>query len=223
MLSRREEKFTVSIDEEMGKGDFKWIELLANGLTFDLSGLAPGTPHDFNRQGHKFGFESDFDNSDLEALSIRPGPHLTSGGVMIPVIRCLAWLAAQMSGLPGLKAIVWNAARTTCEPAYFHESVMRWISGGPFPGFGLTALVPQPDGAMISEGLTLFTGQELRLDRELASDKPQGAKVALRLIHWLVENGRIEQTMSLTGPSGETLVLEPVHEQGIVNVWRGSR
>lgn len=142
---------------------------------------------------------------------------------MVPVIRCLAWLAAQLSELHGLKAIVWNAARTICAPTYFHDSVMSWIGGGPFPGFGLTALVLQDDGAMISEGLSLFTGQELRLDPALASDRSEGAKIALRLLHWMVENGKIEESMSLTGPTGETLVLEPVKEQRIVNVWKGSR
>ena len=56
-----------------------------------------------------------------------------------------------------------------------------------------------------------------------AMDQAQAGKVALRLLHWLVESGRVTETMSLTGPSGETLLLEPRPEQGIVCVWRGSR
>jgi len=38
-----------------------------------------------------------------------------------------------------------------------------------------------------------------------------------------VESGKIEETMSLNGPTGDTLVLEPHEDGGIVSVWRGSR
>ncbi len=143
--------------------------------------------------------------------------------MMVPILRCLAWVAAQLSVLPQLRAICWQAARTICAPDYFHGGVMRWIEGGAFPGLGLTALVPQPDGSIVSEGLALFTGQELRLELAAGEDPSDGAKLALRLVHWLVENGRIASTQSLTGPSGEALLLEPDIPRGIVRVRRGFR
>ena len=76
---------------------------------------------------------------------------------------------------------------------------------------------------MRSEGLALFTGQELHVAPDIAQGGADGAKIALRMLHWLVENGRIRESMSLTGPSGETLLLEPDDKLGIVKVWRGSR
>lgn len=216
-------QFAVTIECSNPAEEVQWMELLANGLTFDLTGLEPGKPRDAINTGHVFGLAEEFDPAICETIALAPGPHLTSGGAMIPVVRCLAWLAAEMASLPHIRAISWRAARTICAPEYYHDSVMRWIGGGAFPGLGLTALVPQPDGSMISEGLGLFTGQELRLDASLASDRSHGAKVAVRLLHWLVENGRVDQTMSLTGPSGEALVLEPQPELGFIKVWSGSR
>lgn len=99
---------------------------------------------------------------------------------------------------------------------------MRWIEGGAFPGLGLTALSQDADGGLRSEGLAMLTGQELHLRAEVAGDAGERSKIALRLLDWLVENGRITDSFVLTGPSGETLRLEPVDNSAIVEVWRGS-
>jgi hypothetical protein len=226
--SLKQGQFAVTFESEAdgpdaGSGGRQWAELLANGLTFDLSGLAPGPAESAEGGAHFYGYDQQPDLTGCEALRLVPGPHLVSGGPMIPVIRCLAWLAAELATLDGLLGILWQPAHTVSAPAYFREGVTRWIGGGAFPGLGLTALVPQDDGSMISEGLALFTGQELVLDKAIAPDRAQAAKLAVRLLHWLVETGRIEQTQSLTGPSGETLMLEPDLQQGLVRVWSGSR
>ncbi len=223
-LSSKHGQFAVTLGCKDPDEPDQWAELLANGLTFDLSGLSPGhasrIPAGLDQ---KFGFESEFDLGACEGLALAPGPHLVSGGPMIPVLRCLAWLTAELAALKHLQAIAWPAAGSICEPEYFRDAVTRWLGEGAFPGFGLTSLIEQPDGAMRSRGLALFTGQELLLDVDLAQDRTQGAKVALRLLHWLVESGKIEETMTLTGPTGDTLVLEPNEDQGIVAVSRGSR
>ena len=221
-LAKENGQFSISIDPE-DDGPTNWLELLANGLTFDVSGLSPGPAESVSTSGQRFGLDRDFSAEGLESIAITPGPHLVGGGAMVPIVRCMAWLAAQLVELPSVQAVVWSPANTTCSPEYFRESVMRWISGGPFPGLGLTGLVPQADGSLLSEGLALFTGQELRVAADLAQDRSEGAKIALRMIHWLVENGRVRERLSLTGPSGETLLLEPDDNLGIVKVWRGSR
>lgn len=222
-LSLKQGQFAVTLDGEDPGGEGNWAELLANGLTFDLGGLAPGPAASGVAGGQLFGLGGEFDASGLEGVSLSPGPHLISGGPMVPVLRCLAWLAAEMAELEHLRAIAWRPANSICEPAYFREVVMRWIGGGAFPGLGLTTLIPRAGGSLESKGLALFTGQELVLEPDPAMDQAQAGKVALRLLHWLVESGRVTETMSLTGPSGETLLLEPRPEQGIVCVWRGSR
>lgn len=205
---------------EAGRGQ-AWIELLANGLTFDLSGLAPGAPAEPPPCVHGYALAAGADPVALEALTMRPGPHLAGGHAMTPVIRSLSWLAASLTRLGGVEAIAWHPARSWCGPDYFRDGVLRWIEGGVFPGLGLTALAIMPDGGLQSEGLALFTGQELRIEPELTRDKAAGAKIGVRLIDLLVESGRIDTPQRITGPDGRPLRLEPSVNRRFVRVWRG--
>jgi hypothetical protein len=175
---------------EHGQG---WLELLASGLTFDLVGLAPGRSAEPPPMAHFYGMSADSDLAEYEALSLRPGPHLAGGHAMPPVVRMLASLGAWLTELPNVKAVAWHPARSICAPEYFRDGVLRWIEGGVFPGLGLAALAVSPDGGMHSEGLALFTGQELRIEPELMADKAAGAKIGVRLLDLLVESGRIDE------------------------------
>lgn len=224
-LASEKASFAISHDPAEGNGENgeagDWLELLANGLTFDLVGLAPGHSAESPPLGQVFGLPAEFDSWRMEAITLRPGPHLTAGGAMPPVVRSLAWLAAQLAWLPGVRAIAWHPARSVSEPAHFRDSVLRWIEGGVFPGLGLASLAPMADGGMQSQGLALFTGQELRLEPELTEDRAAGAKIALRLMHWLIEHGPVEGEERLTGPDGRPLRLEPSANGRFVRAWRG--
>jgi hypothetical protein len=229
--------FGISLDPaDNGNGDTKdgagnggggngaagdWLELIANGLTFDLVGLRPGAGATAPPGGQAFGLPVGFEPALLEAITLRPGPHLAEGATMLPVVRSMAWLSARLADLPATRAVSWHPARCWCSPRYFRDSVLRWMEGGVFPGLGLATLAPMPDGGMQSQGLALFTGQELRLEPELAKDRAAGAKIALRLMHWLVENGRVEAEERVPGPDGQILRLEPSANRRFVRVWRG--
>lgn len=226
-LGEAERSFLVSFDpeEDAGPGACKpaerWLEVLANGLTFDLQGLAPGAPQPLPPSRHCYGLSPDFNGGALEAISLRPGPHIAASGPMLPVVRGLARLAAVLADLPGVRAVGWHAARTLSAPDHFRGSVLRWLEGGAFPGLGLTALAPTLEGGLQSEGLALFTGQELRVAPELARDQAAGARLALRLLHHLVEHGQVDAPAGLPGPSGEPLVLEPSDNKRFVEVSGG--
>lgn len=216
-------QFSVSLDPSAEGGQEEgWLELLANGLTFDLTGLAPQPPVTVPATAHSFGLAPGTQIGAFQPVLVKPGPHLAAGGAMFPVVRTLAMIAANLARLQGARAVAWHPARAISEAGYFRSSVMRWIEGGAFPGLGLAALVTRDDGGLESEGLSLFTGQELRMRPEVVTDRAEAAKIALRLLNWLVEHGRITETFGFTGPSGETLRLEPVDNFGIVEVWRGS-
>ena len=122
--------------------------MLVNGLTFDLHGLAPGPAADPPPRRHEFGLPADFYEGPLEAVTLQPGPHLAEGARMAPVVRALAGLAAQLSALPGVRAVAWQPALTWCAPQPFRDSVTRWLEGGVFPGLSLAALVAMADGGM---------------------------------------------------------------------------
>ena len=216
-------KFAVSYDPaELSGGDNGWIELLASGLTFDVTGLKPGPPQLQPERVHLYGLSEQPDFPACEAITITPGPHLSGGKVMFPVLRCLAWLGALLAELPQLRAVAWHPARSWSEPVYFRSGVLRWIEGGVFPGLGLTAIVPTADGSLMSEGLAMFIGQELVLAPAMARDRAEAAKIALRLVNWLVENGKITETASMMGPSGEILRLQPEQNQQIIKVTASS-
>ena len=140
---------------------------------------------------------------------------------MLPLVRGIASLAAALSALPGVRAVGWHAARAWSAPDYFRGSVMRWVQGGAFPGLGLTALTFTSDGGLQSEGLALFTGQELRIAPELVGDRAAGARLALRLLHMLVEDGPVDACSWLSGLAGEPLALEPSTNRRLVIASRG--
>jgi hypothetical protein len=224
----RQREFAVSFDPgaepsrpgSPGDEGLVWLELLANGLTYDLLGLSPGAPSAVPPCAHRFGLAANADAGGLDALTLRPGPHLGGGHAMIPVIRSLAWLAATLAEIGGVQAVAWHPARSWCGPGYFRANVLRWIEGGVFPALGLTALSISADGGMQSEGLALFAGQELRIEPELLDDRAEAGKIAIRLIDLLVEEGRVDSRQRVTGPADQRLRLEPSANGRFVRVWR---
>ena len=79
---------------------------------------------------------------------------------------------------------------------------------------GLTALVPGESG-MTSEGLAFFTGQELEV---AGSDLAQAGRIAVRMVHTLVNHGRLAAPTRLAGPEGEPLLAEPSGDGSRVRV-----
>jgi len=224
-LAARDAEFAVSLEPELPpitdpEGRTEWLELVMHGLTFDLAGLAPREDAFLPEAAHLFGLPRDLTRQALEAVTLVPGPHLAGGRMLLPVLRSHALLAARLTALPGVVAVAWHPARSWSAPDYFRTSVLRWLDGGAFPGLGLAALTPTAGGGLVSEGLSLFTGQELMLEPGLTGDRAAGARIALRLMHWLVENGALETEEILTGPSGEHLRLEPAKDRRLIKVWK---
>jgi hypothetical protein len=220
-LAESSSGFAVSHDPGETSGDCAWLELLVSGLTFDLKGLAPGPGTDPPKRRHEFGLPADFYEGRLEAVTLQPGPHLVEGATMLPVVHSLAGLAAQLCALASVRAVAWHPASSWCAPQHFRDSVNRWLEGGVFPGLALAALAAMADGGMQSQGLALFTGQEFRLEPDVADDPASTAKLGLRLMHWLVEHGPVAGPETLPGPEDQRFQLDPSADGRIVRVWRG--
>lgn len=203
-------------------GSSDWLEVLSNGLTFDLSGLAPASGQRPPERAYCFDLPPGLDPSGLEAIGLTPGPHLVAGARMMPVVRAMAGLAASLCALPGLVAVAWHPARSWIGPRYFTSIIGNWLEGGVFPGLGLVGLATVADGGMQSEGLSFFTDQELRIEPELTGDRAGAAKIAVRLIDRLIEHGRLESAETIAGPEGRLLQIEPSGNGRLVRVWSGS-
>lgn len=198
------------------------IELLRDGMTYDLIGAAPGPGMAIPKPTHRFGVPQNLDSADVEALSLQPGPHLAPGARTVPVVRTMMGVATMIvAHLPGLRAVAWPAAGTVIGMDFFVSSMTAWLAGGVFPALGLTAFAADPDGGLRSEGLAFLTGQEIRLGRELAEDRAAGVRLGVRLVNQLVGQGRVTDPEAIIGPEGERLTLDPSADTRLISVRRG--
>lgn len=184
-----------------------WAELLAAGLTFDCRGLEPGDPAQHPGRGALLGLH---DIPPGEAISLEPAPHLAEAPGMLPIVKVLAGVGAELAQLPGLTGAYWQPAKCWMAPKYFRGVVAEWLGGGAFPALGLTSLQRESDGAMVSAGLGFLIGQELRFEADRRLVPAAVARIAMRLIHELIETGPLGSTAELLGPEGERLLVEPI-------------
>jgi len=186
-----------------------WIELLASGLTFDCHGLPPAAPLVLPTHAALMGLEA---QPKGEGIALGPGPHLAEAVGMLPVIKQLAGIGAALAALPGATAVAWNPARCWMPASYFRKVIGNWLAGGPFPALGLTSLQRESDGSMQSVGLALFTGQELVFAPDRALGPADIARVAVRLIHALIEVEPLTAPHEFTGPDGEPIDVVPIRD-----------
>lgn len=166
-------------------------ELLRDGLTFDLAGLAPASGRAVPPVVHRVALPADFSCDALEAAWFMVGPHLAGAESLLPVLRVAAAILFHLTNLAGLEAIVWRPARIVMSPAWFAEAIGAWLAGGPFPALALTALSRSENG-IASEGLSFLIGQEFVLRPRSGGLNREDSRIAVRLTDWLVAHGRIE-------------------------------
>jgi hypothetical protein len=215
----------ASHEEAVWPGQQDWIELLTAGLTFDLSGLAPGPASPFPVIEHRFDWPELPVPGALEALTLRPGPHLGAGAVggggSLPVVRAMLGLACDLVRcFPDLAAIAWSPARSVIGRRFFESVITAWLEGGPFPALGLTAFAPTADGALESVGLDFWIGQELRIEPPLGSDRVAATRLGIRLVNHLVIMGGLLADDRITAPDGSRLLLRPSRNRALISVWR---
>lgn len=196
--------FSISHRPDPAEG---WLELLSNGLTFDCHGIVPGEPAATPPRGAMLGLDA---IPDGEAIALRPGPHIAAGRGMLPVVRALAAVGVRLATLPGVRAVCWQPAGSWMEAGYYRRVVGDWLDGGAFPALGLTSLRRESNGAMVSLGLGLLIGQELRFEPERNLSAGAVARISVRLIHELISNGPLAEAKEFVGADGEQLLAVPV-------------
>lgn len=216
----RAETTGFSISNRYGKRPGQ-IELLAMGLTYDLSGLAPGESAPFQRGEQLYGCDSAIWAGAPEAIRITPGPHLGSAARMPPVLRVLAGLGTELARLPGLRAVSWGPAQSWMSASYFSGIVRAWLLGGAFPALGLTALLRGADGNLLSRGLSVFAGFEIELIGAPGESPQERVRLASRLIHVLATEGE-EAIPALADEAGHPLQSEFDPPRRLLRLWRTS-
>jgi hypothetical protein len=198
------------------------IEVLASGLAFDLRGLAPGAAERTGEISAAYGFAapSDAPFEAMEAAVLQPSAHVAGGAMMQPVLRAMLGLAANLAMRLPVKAVGWSAAGTLMEPGYFSLAVLNWLSGGPFPAHGLTALIPGADGSVTTRGLAPLIGKELHLEARPGETPEAATALAARLVDRLIRQGAPDGVREVTD-GNERLTMEPSAAGQRIWVWRG--
>ena len=205
-------------DESLGDAN-AWLELLVEGLTFDLIGLAPGPQISAPPIEFRIDCPADLELSDYEAVGLAPGPHLSGGMQSLIVARSMAGLGVRLAEeLGNVIAFYWLPSLSITGPEFFASTVDAWIEGGPFPALGLSAFRSTQSGGLTSVGLAFFTGQEVIVPSELASDPASATRLAMRLVNQLVVHGPLHDAQIVTGPDGRSLELSPDSERNVVRV-----
>lgn len=187
--------------------DAEWLELLAGGLTFDCLGLAPGPGMNRPERGVLLGLQEEPER--CASIELVAGPHLKQAAAMLPVLRSQIGLALRLAELPGLEAICWQPARSWMEPGYFRKIATAWLDGGAFPALGLVTFDAIEGGALCSTGLRFLIGQELRIESGGTSNHAALVRIAVRLIHELVQAGPVTEPIDFTGPESQNLKARP--------------
>lgn len=206
-------------EEECERG----LAVLADGLSFEILGLASGSPV---QQAHIDHYLS-HDRSDLEeveALGIYPGSHIAEGANALPVVRTMLGLGADLAeALGDVRAISWTPARSAISVGFFQRSVAAWRAGGLFPTLGMVGIDFDQDDRLRTEGLSFLVGSELVLAPELSVDHSAAIRLVLHIVHELVgtrlEHG--QHRFAAKGIEDMELVLEP--GSGWIRVEPGPR
>jgi hypothetical protein len=201
--------------------DEVWLELLREGLTFDLRGLAGGPSHPVPAIAHRFDFPAAAAGAELEALTISAGPHLAGGERSMPVIKGMLGLARDLTQhFEDLQAVFWLPSGSAIGRRFFESVITAWIDGGAFPALGLTAFDETPDGALQSVGLGFWIGQELRIEPPLTSDKVAATRLGVRLVNQLVIVGGLQESERIIAPDGTRLVMSASRNGDFIRVRR---
>lgn len=209
------------LDEAASPDQPVWAELLCNGLTFDLSGLAPGQPSGFPVIEHRFDLVEIPQPASFDALSIKPGPHLAGGGRSMPVVRAMLALARDLIlCFDDLAAVCWGPSCSAIGRRFFDSVIAAWLDGGPFPALGLVAFSENADGALESVGLDFWIGQELRIEPPLSADLVAATRLGIRLVNQFVLAGRLKTDERIIAPDGTRLMLRPSRDHALISVRR---
>lgn len=198
-----------------------WVELLRDGLTFDLHGLSPGDGLLLPEVTYRYDDGGLAAPDTYETIRLSPGPHLAGSEGSLPVVKCLVSLARDLTlAFNDVVAIVWPPAKSLVGRRYFESTATAWLDGGPFPALSLTSFKEMDDGGFQSVGLAYILGFELWADAGVVSGANEAMRLGLRLVNHLIVTGAIEESELVTGLDGASLTLERSKNRRYVRVRR---
>ncbi|MFN4112438.1 MAG: hypothetical protein ACK4GD_00690 [Sphingomonadaceae bacterium] len=196
------------------------FELVLDGLTFEVFQVSPRPG--FRFPDYDFSEESNLPETGSMALVLVPGPHLSGAPRSLPVVRGQFLLGARLIDvLPQIAAAGWPPGEALLAGGRFSAQANAWARGGALPSTGLISIRSAMGGALQSAGLAYFTGQELRIEPDLARERDRAIRLALRLAESLLHRGPLREPEIFGDPAGGTIRLEPSRNGRFIRVWPG--
>lgn len=194
------------------------VEVIVDGLTFDIHGLASDAPISPPRIHYAFDCRVE-DLSGCDAMSLYPAPHLAGGANALPVIRTMLSLGVKLAKrIGGVRALCWTPARTAIAASTFIAAVNAWLAGGQIPAPGLFGLYSDADGTWRTDGLAFLFGRELVIDKDLCNDEAAAMRMAASIAHDLAGYGAPDVAEDRWLEDGCAIRLEPDDRTATIGV-----
>lgn len=195
------------------------VGLQRSGLTFDFVGLAPGPAVPVPDLPHIAQLPDDMGFLGAHATSLRLGPHIEAGRRSQAILREWFALAADILAELGGQGICWVPAEGVYSLHALSTNLAGWDALGDTPVQMLGKFRRTLDGAVQSQGLSFFTGQEFRIEPSMVRDDDDG--LARLIFSHLFYAGTLLETAQLVAPDGHALRLKPSENGRYVRVWPG--
>ena len=180
--------------------------------------LDSGTAVDRAGPGHCFEISPDLIDGCL-AVTIAASPGFSTQFDPVEMLRDQCALALDLLDTEAV-GVFWSGAGCLMGADYFRRMAGIWIDGGAFPALGLTALTRDGSGAMVSEGLDLLAGQEVSVFPGQGMDVPDQARLAIRMIDFLVREGPIQQDQTIDVDGFGPVRVRVDANKGRINLYR---
>ncbi|MHA6333679.1 hypothetical protein ACXYL9_08325 [Qipengyuania sp. CAU 1752] len=198
-----------------------WVEVQRDGLTYDCSGLAPGPVNAMPDINRWLGTQPESAVGKSSHIGLGLGPHIRAGQAVLPILRGLLKLTVDLAGsFEDCAGACWLASRMAVDRQSLESMIERADGGGTLPLPWLVATHETPEGHVVTEGLSYFSGQELQIRSGVAQDTPEAALLALRLANQVIYMGGLDTSERFTGPDGLVLRLEPSGDSHLIDVQR---
>ncbi|MAF28912.1 MAG: hypothetical protein CL820_06695 [Croceicoccus sp.] len=165
-------------------------------------------------------FEIDRDLiGDCLAVTIAASPAFVSDFDPVDMLRHQCALALELLDAQAV-GVFWSGADCLMGADYFRRMVSVWIDGGAFPALGLTALVREDTGVMRSTGLEFLVGQEVAVLPGEGMEGRDQARLAIRMIDFLVREGPIQQDQTIDVDGFGPVHVQVDANKGHINLYR---
>lgn len=195
------------------------VGLQRSGLTFDFVGLAPGPAVPVPDLPHMDRLPDDIGFFGAHATSLRLGPHIEAGRRSQSILREWFSLAETILSSFGGIGVCWVPAEGVYSGVALASNLKVWAERGEMPVHLFARFRRTLDGAVQSQGLSFFTGQEFRIEPSLAGDDNDG--LARLIFSHLFYTGALLETAQLVAPDGHALRLKPTENGRYIRVWPG--